>query len=189
MMQTDKVLNFRDVITLKDGVSVLLRLAGPEDQQAIINLFTPVSDEDVRYLYDDVRDPKLIETWCCDPEHTLALPLIALVKDRMVGHATLHYRRGPERHIGEVRIFLAKDFRQRGLGTRMLNRLIGIARHLGLHLLVAKVVADQSKVIRAFLHLGFNFQYTFEDYFMTPNGDLRDVAFLILKLRQKVDEF
>lgn len=188
-MLTDQIINFRDVITLKDGANVLLRLATPEDRQRIIDLFTPVSDDDLRYLHDNVRDPKIIESWCCDQEHLQALPLLALVKDRVVGHATLHYRRGPERHIAEVRIFLAKDFRQRGLGTRMLNRLIGIARHQGLHMLVAKVVADQSKVIRAFLHLGFNFQYTFEDYFMLPDGDLRDVAFLLLKLRQKVDEF
>jgi RimJ/RimL family protein N-acetyltransferase len=188
-MLTDQITNFRDMITLKDGVNVLLRLATPDDKQPMLDLFAPISEEDSRYLYDDVRDPELIESWCCDQEHARVLPLLALVKDRVVGYATLHYRRGPERHIGEVRIFLAKDFRQRGLGTRMINRLIGIARHQGLHMLVAKVVADQSKVIRAFLHLGFSFQYTFEDYCMLPEGDLRDVAFLLLKLRQKVDEF
>jgi RimJ/RimL family protein N-acetyltransferase len=188
-METDPISNFRDSLTLKDGVNVLLRPAAPGDKQALIDLFAPVSEEDLRYLYDDVRDPRLVESWCNDQEHHLVLPLIALVKDRVVGHATLHYRPGPERHVGEVRIFLAKDFRQRGLGTRMLNRLIGIARHQGLQILVAKVVADQSKVIKAFLHLGFNFQSTFDDYYMLPDGDLRDVAFLLLKLRQKADEF
>ncbi|MGW8251603.1 MAG: N-acetyltransferase family protein, partial [Anaerolineales bacterium] len=101
----------------------------------------------------------------------------------------LHFRRGPERHIGEVRIFMAKDFRRRGLGTRMLNTLIDLAHRQNLEILLAEVVADQSKVIKAFQNLGFVLRCTFEDYFMLPDGDTRDVAMLFLRLRRKTDVF
>ena len=188
-MLIDQIKNYRDMVTLKDGVSVLLRPAIEEDRQRLIDLFAPLGEEDLRYMRDDVRSPKLLDSWCDDPEYKHVLPLIALVKDRVVGYAAMYYREGPERHIGEVRIFLAKDFRQRGLGTRMLNRLIGLARHQGLVILEARVVADQSKVIKAFQALGFNFHCSFEDYFMLPDGDLRDVVVLFLTLRKKTDEF
>ena len=48
---------FRDMITLKDGVSVLLRPMNRDDREGLIGLFSPVSDEDLRYLRDNVRDP------------------------------------------------------------------------------------------------------------------------------------
>jgi len=188
-MLTDQIKNYRDMVTLKDGVSVLLRPVIVEDRQRLIDLFAPLGEEDLRYMRDDVRNPAMIDHWCNDSDFQHALPLLALVNERVVGYAALHFRGGPERHIGEVRIFLAKDFRQRGLGTRMLNRLIGLARHQGLHILEARVVADQSKVIKAFQYLGFNFHCTFDDYFMLPDGDLRDVAVLFLTLRKKTDEF
>jgi len=188
-MLPEQIKNYRDMISLKDGVSVLLRPMTPEDAQGLIGLFSPVSDDDFRYLRDDVRDPRVIQSWCDNLDYSRVLPLLALVKNQVVGQATLHIHHGPERHIGKVRIFLAKGFRQRGLGTRMLNRLIDLARRMGLQLLVAEIVADQSKVIKAFQHLGFQIGCTFEDYFMLPDGDTRDVTVLFLKLQNKKHHF
>ena len=188
-MLPDQIKNYRDVATLKDGVNVLLRPMTAEDKQGLVDLFAPISEEDLRYLRDNVKDPTLVESWCDSLDYSRVLPLLALVKDRVVGEATLHFRSGPKRHLGEVRIFLAKDFRRRGLGTRMLNKLIELARKQDLHILVAEIVADQSKVIKAFQNLGFELRCTFEDYFMLPDGDTRDVAVLMLCLRPTVDEF
>jgi L-amino acid N-acyltransferase YncA len=189
IMLPEQIKNFREIITLKDSVSVLIRPMTLEDKQRLINLFAPVSDEDMRYLRDDVRDKGLIEGWFENLDYSRVLPLIALFKDQVVGQATLHFRRGPERHVGEVRIFLAKNFRRRGLGTRMLNTLIDLARRQDLDILLAQVVADQSNVIKAFQNLGFNLRCIFDDYFMLPDGDTRDVAMLFLRLRPKMDEF
>ncbi|MGW8251627.1 MAG: N-acetyltransferase family protein, partial [Anaerolineales bacterium] len=156
IMLPEQTKNFRELITLKDGVSVLVRPMTPDDKQRLIELFTPIGDEDLRYLRDNVRDPSVIESWFEDLDYSHVLPLIALVKDRVVGQATLHFRKGPERHIGEVRIFLAKDFRMRGLGTKMINTLIELARRENLYLLVAEVVTNQPQVIKAFQKMGFD---------------------------------
>lgn len=188
-MLPEQIKNYRDVYTLKDGATVLLRAMTPDDKQRLIDMFSTVSDEDVRYLRDNIRDPALIESWSKGLDYSRVLPLLALVKDRVVGQGTLHLRSGPERHIGEVRIFLSKDFRRRGLGTRMLNTLIDLARRMDLQILKAEVVADQSKVIKAFQNLGFTLSCTFEDYFMLPDGDMRDVTILFLRLRSKRDDF
>ncbi len=188
-MLPEQIKNFRDIVVLKDGTSILLRPMTPEDKDGLMELFAPVSDEDMRYLQDNVRDPALIEEWCKNLDYSRVLPLLALVRNRIVGQATLHFRKGPKRHVAEVRIFLSKEFRKRGLGTKMLNTLIDLARRQGLRILVAEVVADQSKVIKAFQNLGFSLRCTFDDYFMLPDGETRDVAVLLLDLHPKTDLF
>lgn len=188
-MLEKQIATYRQIVTLKDGVNVLLRPMTPDDQQLLLDLFGPISNEDLRYLHDNVRDPAIIKQWCDNLDYKRVLPLMALVKNRAVGQTSLHFQSGPTRHIGKVRIFLAKDFRRRGLGTKMLTTLIELARKQDLHTLVAEIVADQSKVIKAFQALGFQLRCTFEDYFMLPNGETRDVAVLILCLRPDIDEF
>jgi L-amino acid N-acyltransferase YncA len=188
-MQPEQIKNFREIVTLRDSANVLLRLMTAEDEKGLIEMFAPVSEEDLCYLRDNVRDPAVIEGWCRKMDYSKVLPLLALIKDRVVGQATLHFRKGPRRHIGEVRIYLTKDFRQRGLGTKMLKTLIELARKQDLHILVAEIVTEQTQVIKAFQNLGFGLGCAFEDFFMFPDGDLRDTVLLILPLRPKSYEF
>jgi|MudIll2142460700_1097286.scaffolds.fasta_scaffold107821_2 L-amino acid N-acyltransferase YncA len=188
-MMPDQIKNYRNIVTLKDGAKVLFRAMVPDDEQGLVELFSTVSDDDLWYFRDNVRDPAVIHEWCEMLDYHRVLPLLAIVRNNVVGQATLHMRRGPKRHLGEVRIFLAKDFRQRGLGSKMLNTLIDLARKQNLQILTAEIVTDQSRVIKAFQKLGFVMRCTFEDYFMLPDGDTRDVAVLMLSLRQKLDEF
>ncbi len=188
-MIANAIINYRKIVSLKDGANILMRPMTQEDEQALLDLFMPASDEDVRYLRDNVRDPVIVEAWCASIDYAQVLPLVAIVRDRIVGQATLHFRTGHRRHIGEVRIFLAKDFRRRGLGTKMIETLIELARKQDLHTLKAEIVADQSKVIKAFQTIGFELCCTFDDYFMLPDGDTRDVAVLMLSLRNDLNEF
>ena len=180
---------YRKIVKLRDGVSVLLRPMTPDDGEALTALFSPASDEDVRYLHHDVRNPEIVRGWCDDLDLTQVAPLMAMVRDRAVGQATVHFRKGPERHVGEVRIFLAKDYRRRGLGNEMMETLIELARKHDLHALMAEIVTDQAKLIKAFQNLGFEWCCTLEDYFMLPDGDIRDVAVMMLRLRTKTGEF
>jgi RimJ/RimL family protein N-acetyltransferase len=112
-----------------------------------------------------------------------------MVGERLVGNATLHFHHGPARHRAEVRIFLSKEVRRRGLGTRLLQALIDLAKRRNLYLLEAEILADQTNVIKAFKKLGFEQQCNLDDYFMLPDGEFRDVAHLILELRETGGEF
>ena len=143
----------------------------------------------MRFLRDDVKDRVVIESWCENVNYDRVLPVIAQVQNQVVGLASLHFRSGPERHIGGVRIYLSREYRRRGLGTRMVLALIDLARKHGLFLLEAEVVASQNKVIKAFQNLGFQLCCTFEDYFMLPDGGTQDVVRLVLNLNPKSDEF
>ncbi len=140
-------------------------------------------------MHSNVRDREMVAGWVDHLDYKKILPLVAVVNGRIVGDATLRFHVGPERHIGDVRIFIAKEFRRRGLGSALLRGLIDLGRKCGLRQLVAEVLASQDKTINAFEQLGFELRATFPDYFMNPDGETHDVKVLILNLVPKREEF
>ncbi len=188
-MVTKEDLIYRQVFTLKDGARILLRPLTPEDRQALIDLYMPIVPDDLRYMRHNVKDPQLINKWVDDLDYSKVFPLVAVFGSRIVGSATLHFKSGPKRHIAEVRIFLSKDFRRRGVGSRLLQGLIELAKRHNLYMLEAEIVSDQNHIIRAFQMLGFESRCIFDDYFMLPDGDLRDAAHLVLRLRESEEQF
>jgi L-amino acid N-acyltransferase YncA len=180
---------YRQVFTLKDGVRVLVRPLVKDDRQALLDLFLPVGPEEKRYIRHDINDPEVIEGWIDELNYETVLPLVAEVNNHLIGVASLHFREGPARHRAEVRIFLAKNYRQRGVGTRMLSGLIEMARKRGLDILEVEIVSDQSHLVKAFQNLGFQTVCTLEDFFMLPDGDLLDIHLMVLRLHVSSREF
>lgn len=188
-MLPEQIKNFREMVTLKDGAYVLLRAMTRDDKARLIEFYRAVSPDDVQFFRHNVKDESLIEHWCEHLDYSDVLPVIALAKERIVGSASLHFFSGPKRHVGEVRLFLAKDYRQRGLGMKMIRALVDLARKQGLSILLAEIIAEQAKVVKAFEQLGFHSDCVLDNYFMFPDGDCSDVVVMTMSLRPKVDEF
>jgi RimJ/RimL family protein N-acetyltransferase len=188
-MTNDRIRTFRKLVTLKDGARVLFRVLGPPDADTLVAFFQSVTPNDLRYIRSDVKNKEIVAGWALNSDYDRVLPIVAFVQDRIVGEATLHFKSGPHAHVAEVRIFLAGDFRRRGLGIQMLEMLFELARWRDIHLLEAQIVADQSWVIKAFKKIGFEQQGVLEDYFMTPERGARDVVLLVKRLRVAQDEF
>ncbi len=188
-MITKEDLIFRQVVTLRDGARVLIRPLTPDDKQMLLDLFLPVPYEERRFMRDNVNDPEIITKWAASPDYDRAFPLVAVIGDRIVGNATLHFGQGPARHRAEMRIFLAKDFRRRGLGSKLIQAVIEIARRRSLYILEVQTVSDLVHDIKAMQKAGFEIKATYEDYFMLPDGELRDIVQLAMRLRATEDEF
>lgn len=180
---------YRKVINLRDGARVLLRPLTTDDRQAFLDLYSSLSAEDIRLFRHNVASPEVVNRWVDELNYDIVLPIVAAVGKQIVGNATLHFRQGPGRHRAEVRIFLAKDSRRRGLGSKLLLALIELAKRQNIYLLEAQIVNDQTKVIKAFKMQGFTLKCVLDDYFMTPDGELKDVALLFIQIREADDEF
>jgi len=188
-MITKQELVYRQLVTLPDGGRVLLRPLTLEDRQALIDLFAPTSADDQRYMRHNVGDPEVVGRWVDELDYDKVLPLVAVISDRIVGNATLHFFEGPARHRAEVRIFLAKEIRRRGVGSRMLQALIELAKRRSIYMIEAQIISDQTSVIKSFQKLGFDLKCVLDDYFILPDGELKDVAHLILRLRDFGGDF
>jgi L-amino acid N-acyltransferase YncA len=178
-----KIQVYRKFVNTSNRVRVLLRPMTAADQGLVSEMFCQrASVDDVRYLKENVRDPGFVAGWFTDINYEKVVPLLALHGERLVGDATLHRRHGSERHIGELRIFLTREFRGVGLGMQLLEELIEIGREMGLHMLIAEVVSEELSVVKAFRKLGFVRHAEIDDYFMDMDGNLHDVSLMLLPL-------
>jgi L-amino acid N-acyltransferase YncA len=174
---------YRNLVKLTNGENVMLRALVQEDRDAFMTFFAKIPPEELALLRDPVDNPKTVVAWIDDLDYGKVFPLVAVTEDhRIVADATLHFRHGGYRHVAEVRMYLDMDYRQEGLGHALLHNLITIARGLGLHILIAHVVATQGRMMRAFRSLGFEHGATLDDFFMAPTGETHDVALLTVNL-------
>jgi len=181
--------NYRQLVTLSDGLRVLLRPVVSKDRDALVALFAALAPEETQYFRSNVSGQELVADWAEKPDYARVFPLVATVGERLVGNSTLYFGSGYTRHLAELRIFLATEFRRRGIGTAMIKAQIEIARRLGLNQLVAEVVESRTQVIHAFERLGFERQFTWRDLFMTPEGDTLDMIVLVNHLRRSGEDF
>nr|HID14378.1 GNAT family N-acetyltransferase [Anaerolineae bacterium] len=180
---------YRKVKTLPGGARLLLRPLTKEDKQGLMDLFARASSEDLEYFRDDAGNPAVVESWVDNLDLKRVFPLVAVVDDRIVGDATLHFGEHYHRHLAWVRIFLDHAYRRQGIGTLMLRSLIEIAQRVGLQQLYAEIVTTQPQVIKAFGDLGFRHEVTLRDYFITGSGETLDMAIVVLRLVDHVGEF
>ena len=141
---------------LKDGTKVLLRPMVSEDQDALYKFFKAVPREDARYLRDDVSSRELIEKWAKNLDYNKTLPILALKDDAIIADATINRRRfGWKWHLGTVRVFVHKEYRDVGLGHLMLDELVDIAYKLGIEKLIVEIPDFVTAAINAFTRSGF----------------------------------
>ncbi|MGA7146845.1 MAG: GNAT family N-acetyltransferase, partial [Desulfobacterales bacterium] len=140
---------------LKDGTKLLLRPMVPEDQDALYKFFKEIPREDARYLRDDVSSRLLVEKWAKNLDYEKTLPILAIKDDAIIGDATINRRRsGWKHHLGTVRVFVHKEYRNVGLGHLMIEELVDIAYKLGIEKLIVEIPDPGTAAINAFTRAG-----------------------------------
>ena len=147
---------YQKEVKLKDGTKVLLRPMVAEDQDALYEFFKAVPREDARYLRDDVSSRLLVEKWAKNLDYKKTLPILALKDDAIIADATINRRRfGWKWHLGTVRVFVHKEYRNVGLGHLMIGELVDIAYKLGIEKLIVEIPELSTSAIHAFNREGF----------------------------------
>ncbi|MGQ9921797.1 MAG: GNAT family N-acetyltransferase [Desulfobacca sp.] len=179
---------FRKEGILKDGTRVIIRPMVREDRDKLIDFFSRVADEDRQFLRNNVRDPKIIESWVNNIDYHRVFPLLAEVADKIIGDATLHMRRsGWKRHLGNVRVVVAKEYQCRGLGTLLLNELAELATEFGLEKLVSEIYFNAPGALAAFKKAGFGVKAVFEDLVKDQYGNNADMIVMVCDVEARRD--
>jgi L-amino acid N-acyltransferase YncA len=171
--------------TLPNGLHVTVRMLTPADRDALLELFVCATQDDLQYFRDDVTNRDLVTSWAEHVDIKRVIPLVAEVGGRLVGQGTLHRGRGYNRHVAEVRIFVCREFRGRGIGTALLQGLVDVAKLAGLHHIFTLGVSSRPQDIRAFEGLGFRTEGILRDRFMDAEGNTYDMIEMALHLKRE----
>ena len=169
------------IVVLKDGTRVTLRPMVREDEEELKRFFSGLPEQDRWYLKEDVADPKVIECWVHDLNYDRVLPIIAEIEGKIVADATLHRRTfGGCKHVGKLRIVVAPEYRNKGLGTWMTLDVVNAAMESGLQKLVAELIADEQDVaIDGVRRLGFIQEAVLSEYAKDPQGGSHDMIIMV----------
>jgi RimJ/RimL family protein N-acetyltransferase len=171
---------------LKDGTRVKLRPLVKEDREKLLQFFRGLDEAELSFLRNDVRDPAVIDHWVSHINYQRVFPLVAEADGRIVGDATLHMRKvGWKRHLGNVRVVVAKDFQGRGLGTLLINEIVELAGEFGLEKLVAEIHLQALGAFNAFKKAGFSVKAVFEDLVKDPGGKSSDLVVMVCDVQAR----
>jgi RimJ/RimL family protein N-acetyltransferase len=171
---------------LKDGTRVKLRPLVKEDREMLLKFFQGLDAKELLFLRSDVRDPAVIDHWVNHIDYRRVFPLVAEAEGRIVGDITLHMRQtGWKRHLGNVRVVVAKDYQGRGLGTLLINEIVELAGEFGLEKLLAEIHFQAVGAFNAFKNAGFSVKAIFEDLVKDPAGKSSDLVVMICDIQAR----
>jgi acetyltransferase len=146
-------------LRLSDGGEVLLRPIRPEDAQLELEFVEKLSPQSRRLRFQgslrSLTPAMLARFTQVDYDREMALVALATVDgvEREVG--VCRYIVLPDGHSCEYAIVLADAYQSRGLGRRMMERLIAVARLRGLAAMEGLVLASNEGMLRLCERLGF----------------------------------
>ncbi len=83
------------------------------------------------------------------------IPVMADFEGRVAGDASIVRKSGRARHYGVLGIAISKDFRNIGLGSKLISMLLDMAKKDGLKLVELSVYANNPGALRLYKKLGF----------------------------------
>lgn len=181
---------YRKLATLKNGEKVLIRFLNGEDRESLIKLFQDARTEDIEFCKEDLKDPQVVHHWLSHENSRRILSLVAVEMKTNQPIAALTLFRGEQAalKVGEIQtIFVSRPFQGLGLGSLLIDELIGLSLQKNIHWLKVEMPLEQEYAIKAFLSRDFEIRATLEDFFISKKGVPHDVALMMRLLIKKDD--
>ncbi len=171
---------FPKSVTLKDGRSVTLRILGSGDFDKLYAFFQDLPDEDRMFLRSNVTDPELVRGWTEKVNLDRVVPMVADDGDAIVGACSLTMsRHGWSKHVGRIRMVVARSHRDVGMGSLLARELVAIAEDRGLEKLQSNVIEDDRAMVKMFGAMGFAKEAVVREAVKDQHGQKRDLAIMI----------
>ncbi|HKE86682.1 MAG TPA: GNAT family N-acetyltransferase [Vicinamibacterales bacterium] len=149
-------------VVVRDGSTLHLRPVRTSDEEGLHGLYDRLSPESLRYRFFAIPSGSHEEVArLLRADHDNEFVLVAEAGSRLVGVAAyFRDRKAPAR--AEVAFAIADALQGRGIGTRMLEALAGIARDHHVEVFDAYVLLGNHRMMSVFLDSGFQVERRLE---------------------------
>jgi phosphinothricin acetyltransferase len=139
-----------------ESAIVTVRAATPEDAEAICRIYNQGIEDRLATLETELRTPTERLDWLQSREQRHPV-IVAVVEGDVVGWGSLN-RFNPRPaydHVADFSVYVERQWRGRGIGRRLLGRLIELARDLGYHKMVLAAFPSNAAGIALYKRMGF----------------------------------
>jgi acetyltransferase len=148
---------------LKNNQQVLLRPIKPEDEPMWLEMFQSLSEESIRYrFFQMLKDtPHEVRVRYCNIDYDREIAIVAEMvengKRKILGVSRLSVE--SDEKSGEM-AFLVSDYWQGlGLGTKMVDYVLDIAKEKGIEKVNSIILQDNYRALSLTKKMGFNIEY------------------------------
>ena len=163
--------------------AVTLKLMRPQDgpnvEQALLKFTLNLPAADLAFLRVDITQPDVVHEWLDNVVRGRTITVLAEENGEVAGYGNLHFSQQQwTRHIGEIRLLVGSKFRGLGLGERLVDELVKIAREKGLLRVVVNISANQPRVRAMWARLGFEAEALLTDWLKDRNHHSHDMVIM-----------
>jgi acetyltransferase len=148
---------------LRNGQEVILRPIKPEDEPMWLEMFQSLSEESIRYrFFQMLKDtPHAVRVRYCNVDYDREIAIVAEIveagKRKILGVTRLSIE--SDEKSGEM-AFLVSDYWQGlGLGTKMVDYVLDIAKEKGIDQVHAIILQDNYRALSLSKKMGFKIDY------------------------------
>ena len=178
---------------LKNSQQVLLRPIKPEDEPMWLEMFQSLSEESIRYrFFQMLKDtPHEVRVRYCNIDYDREIAIVAELnensKRKILGVARVNIE--PDGKTGEASFLVTDYWQGLGLGTKLVDYVLDIAKEKGLENIFAIMLPDNYRAISLTKKMGFDIEYlkdgTVKGSLNLKNEDLNE-CLRSLKTAEKV---
>jgi len=149
--------------TLRNGQDVLLRPIKPEDEPMWLGMFQSFSEESIRYrFFQLLKDtPHEVRVRYCNIDYDREIAIVAELTEegrrKILGVSRLSIE--PERKTGEMAFIVGDKWQNLGLGTKMVDYVLDIAKEMGVESVYAIMLPNNYRALSLTRKMGFDLDY------------------------------
>ena len=166
-------------------LEVTFRYMTAEDRDQVLAFTRALPEEDLLFLRLDITQDSVVDAWIKNIDNGKTVSILAEGGGRLLGYCSLHLSESLwTRHLGEIRLLVAREARGKGLGGELARQIFEQARDRDLMKLMVRMMSSQQDAQTLFHRLGFIPEAMLNDWTIDRNGRTHD---LILMSRE-IDE-
>ena len=149
--------------SLKNGKEILLRPIKPEDEPLWLEMFQSFSEESIRYRFFQIlRDtPHEVRVRYCNIDYDREIAIVADIVEngerKILGVARVSIE--ADGKTGEMAFIVSDYWQGFGLGTKMVDYVLDIAKEKGVESVYAIMLTDNYRALTLTKKMGFNLEY------------------------------
>lgn len=169
---------------LADGRVVRFENLREQDLPEVVEALNSVIREGVYLtLNEEVVDMEKERKWYHDHMEAGMTYLVVRVDDEIVGGAGIEPRVGKESHVAVLGVSIKERFRNMGIGTRLTEALIDVARQRGFEIVELAVYNSNERAFHVYKKCGFQEVGRIKRGAKLPDGTYTEKIIMVLPLR------